>query len=458
MANRLANVVNAARELTRALVDHDPMAEVSRVRRIVGRYVRMTFLTARWEVYDNIKLHAQALTYDTLLAIVPLLAVIFAIFKGFGGTDEIGRKIQLKIMESVAGSPELQATVQGYMEQFIGNVSAGQIGTVSVVLLIYSVLSLLGHIEVAFNAIFGATAQRPIVTRMLTYWAVLTFGPLLLLASFGLTAALQTTKVGALVDQLSVVSSALVWGVPLFITWVGFASMYLFVPNTRVRIGAALFAAVVAGSGWNLAKYGYAVYAKNAITLQNIYGSLAVIPLFVFWLYVSWLIVLFGAQLAFAFQNAKTYRREDELARASQRFLERAACRLLAEVAADFIAGRPPTDPEQLAATLSMPRRMLEILLTRLKTSGLLCTTEPDGRLLPAHDPAKTTLNDVIEVMQSAAGVEPLFVADATRQAIDLLFARLDAERVKIMDGVSLKDLVAKVQDERQNGNAGACG
>jgi len=448
IVRRLRGRLDTARVAAQSLIDHDPMADMSRARRWLGRYVRVIFLTARWQVYDNIKLHAQALTYDTLLALVPLLAVIFAIFKGFGATEEIGHKIQLKIMENVAGSPELQATVQGYIERFIGNVSAGHIGTVSIVLLIYSVLSLLGHIEVAFNAIFGATAQRPIVTRMLTYWAVLTFGPLLLLASFGLTAALQTSRVGAAVGDLGGLSESLVWLAPILVTWVGFVGIYLFVPNTRVRLSAAVFAALVAGSGWNIAKYAYAVYAKNAITMQNIYGSLAVIPLFVFWLYVSWLIVLFGAQLAFAFQNAKTYRREDELARASQSFLELAACRLFLEVARDFHAGRPPTDPEQLANLLALPRRLFENLLTRLRESGVLRVTDPDRCLLPGHDLEKITVDQVVTVMRSVSGPEPLLINDDARVHLASLFGELDQERGKLLGKLTFRDLAERFADK----------
>jgi membrane protein len=444
LLQRLLGTIHAARTTTKALIDHDPLTEMSRARRWLGRYVRVIFLTARWQVYDNIKLHAQALTYDTLLALVPLLAVVFAIFKGFGATEDIGQKIQAKIMENVAGTPELQAMVQQYIGKFIGNISAGQIGAVSIILLVYSVLSLLGHIEIAFNAIFGATAQRPFVTRMLTYWAVLTFGPLLLLASFGLTAALQTSKVGTVVDQLSTTSSSLVWAVPLVVTWFGFTVIYFFVPNTRVRLTAAIFAALVAGSAWNVAKYGYAVYAKNAITLQNIYGSLAVIPLFVFWLYVSWLIVLFGAQLAFAFQNAKTYRREDELARASQGFLERAACRLLLEVACDFHAGRPPTDTEQLATILALPRRMFETLLTRLREGGLLRVTEPDGLLVPGHDLEAINVSQVVDVMRGAPGPEPVMVTDAARAHLDGMFLEVDRDRLRLMGAINFRDLAER--------------
>ena len=220
-------------------------------------------------------------------------------------------------------------------------------------------------------------------------------------------------------------------------------------PNTRVRWSAALFAALVAGSAWTVAKYAYAVYAKNAITLQNIYGSLAVIPLFVFWLYVSWLIVLFGAQLAFAFQNAKTYRREDELARASQSFLERAACRLMLEVARDFHAGRPPTDPEQLSTTLALPRRLFETLLNRLRDGGLLRATEPDSLLVPGHDLEAINVSQVIDVMRSAPGPEPVMVSDDARAHLDGMFVELDRERLKLMGAINFRDLAERFAERR---------
>ena len=264
---------------------------------------RVILSVARVEVFTRLRLHAQALTCDTLLALVPTLAVMFAIFKGFGGLEPLRQKLQGIIVNNVAGSAELQSTLSSYIGTFVDNIQKGELGAISVAILLFSVMSLLGHIEFAFNSIFGAPAPRPIAIRFMTYWTILTLGPILLAASFALTAALQNSTVARLIDAKGIAYSMALSAAPLVATWIAFTTMYLVVPRVQVRLTSAAAAAIIAGSAWNVAKYAYAIYAKNAVTVQNIYGSMATIQLFILWLYVSWMIVLVGAELAQAFET-----------------------------------------------------------------------------------------------------------------------------------------------------------
>lgn len=422
---------------------------MTRAQRMLVRNVRVLFLVSRWSVLKNLRLHAQALTYVTLLSLVPAMLLAFVMFRAFGSTGSVETHIQSFITDLLSPGPDQKTQVAELITNLSKKLDAGQIGVIAILILVGSVVSLLGQIEASFNAIFGVRTQRGLATRLLTYWAVLTFGPLLLVASFALSAWFQTSRVAQFAAELGGVSGFFFLALPLFVTWLGFLAMYLFVPNTHVRLGPALYAAIVAGSLFNVTRYGYAFYAKQAVTVQNIYGSLAVIPLFILMLFVTWLLVLFGAQLAYAFQNARTYRREDERTDASQAYMERAACRLLLEVARDFHSHRSPGTLEEMTARVRVPRRLLENLVARLKDGGYVTATQPDGGLMPGMSLELITVADVIEYMRAGMETPPSLVADDARVFIDDLFGKLDAARDELAGDINFRDLAARFAPTR---------
>ncbi len=423
-------------------VPERPRAEQPRLTRLAAKAVLVLPMVARWDVVKRLQLHAQALTYDTLLALVPLLVVVFAAVSGFGGgVEQLRGQLESVIIANISGTDAMRATVAEYLHDFLANVRTGSISAVAVVLLIYSTTSLLGHIEYAINSVFGIKGMRPWLARLVTYWAVLTLGPLLMLASFAMTAAFQTTGVATIVHSKGL-SGLLLTLLPLTVTWVAFLCMYLVVPRVRVRFSSALFGAIVAGSLWSVAKYGYAIYAKNAVTIQNIYGSLAIIPLFILWVYVSWLLVLVGAQLAFAYQNAATFEKEELARKASPAYRARVACRLFLEVAKDFLAGRPPTEPERVSHDLEIPRRLLEMLATDLKAGGYLREVEGAG-LVPAKDLERVSIGDILDLLLRG---EPGELKDggAGSSELDPVFAELDKERARVAGTLSFRELAER--------------
>ncbi len=392
----------------------------------------------------RLKLRAQALSYQSVLAIVPLLAVIFVIFKGFGGMDAVQARLEQTIVNNIAGGPELSSQVSAYVIHAVTNVSGRTLGVLSIILLIYSVLGLMQNIEDSFNDIFGVKKGRSWDLRLVMYWTALTLGPLLLGASLAATAVLQNDSVGLAVARLGVFGSALIHVTPLIITWTAFAAFYLVVPNSRVKFRAAIPAAVIAGSAWSIAKFGYAIYAKKAVTTLNIYGTLAALPLLFLWIYISWIIVLFGAQLAFAFQNAATYRDEDEAQRASQTARERAAIRLLIEIARDFYDGHPSTNPEYAAAALGLPRRLLERLVANLQDGGFVRTVDNDTGLVPARDIGQITVADILRHLRSGVGSDLHLHDDDAVRLIDELLVTLGREQERLTEGMDLRTLAMR--------------
>ena len=426
------------------------MRAAPRWRRLAVHYLRVLIFVARPEVLTRLRLRAQALSFQTVFAIVPLFAVFFVIFKGFGGMEAVQGRLEKLIVENLAGGSELSAQVTSYIQHAVANVSGKTLGVVSIVLLIYSVLGLMQNIEDSFNDIFGVKTGRAWDIRIVLYWTALTLGPLLIGASLALTAFLQNDAVLGIVRSFGVVSAALIQMTPLVVTWIAFAALYLVVPNSRVSFKAAVAAAIVAGSAWSVAKFGYAIYAKKSVTTLSIYGTMAALPLFFFWIYVSWIIVLFGAQVAFAFQNAATYREEDDAQRASPLARERAAVRLYIEVARDFFAGRPSTNPDYAAAALGVPRRLLERIIQALQEGGFLRTVDQEGGLVPARDLGTVTVYDLVTHLRTGVGTSPQLADDDVLRFIDEIFGTLAREQHRVTGDVDFRTLAQRFAAARR--------
>ncbi|MBT6179976.1 MAG: YihY family inner membrane protein [Deltaproteobacteria bacterium] len=417
-----SNIVRNVRTKLQALRDFPNNVEPgdssgSRIHRIFARNMRILWMLARLDVLKQLRLHAEALTYVTLLALVPLLVLLFSVVSNMGGFGDVQQKIQSLILDHLAGSPDVRTQVAEPILSLVSNIDAGHMGAISVIILIISVLSLLGHIEFAVNSIFGTTTQRPWLTRMLTYWAILTLGPILLMASFALTAAFQSSSFLEFVADLGGAQGLALSYLPFLTTWIALAVIYLVIPNTRVSLGAAASAAFVAGILWNTAKFGYASYVSHAVTLQNVYGSLAVIPLFIFWLYISWLIVLFGAQLTFAFHNSETYRYEEPGRRDSRETLEVAAVRLMLQIVLDFSAGKP-TRLRQAAIEAGIPRPLLQTSLEYLINGQFIRKMETENIFVPARDPKDLNIADLINHIRQGRGHQPSFKNDALHKLV----------------------------------------
>lgn len=417
--NRWERLIEAVTGIARN--DLEPL---SRAKRIAVQNVRVALVVSRSDVYQRVRLHAQALSLKTLLAIVPLLAVVFSIFKGFGGLESVQNDIEQLILRNLAASDELRSVVHEHLGNFLANVEGGELGPVSVVILVFSVLSLLSHVEDSVNAVFGVPHRRPLALRFVTYWAILTLGPLVLGASLTLTGALQMGAVRDAIEALPGVSQVLIGATPLLISWLGFTALYVVVPNTRVRLRSAFFAALVAGTAWNVLKYLYAVYASHAVTVQNIYGSLAAIPLFILWIWLSWILVLYGAQLTFAYENASTFWREaDGHAEATPNSRELMATRIFLEVTRDFVFANRPATPAELSERLGLARRFVDEVCNTLLDQGFTHSLEGGG-LVPARDPATVTVEDVVFCLREGRGQNVALPSDRATETLRELLGK----------------------------------
>jgi membrane protein len=429
--------------------------------RTTAHFIR---LVVRGFVENRCPLRAAALCYTTLLALIPLLAVMFSISKSFlrDRSSEVVPKVlnglinevapQLQFMPAGgAGPAEGQVVVssQGQhqvvetIQTFIGNIDAGTLGLVGSLALILVAVRLLMTIEQTFNDIWGVQKGRSLWRKIVYYWTSITLGPIVLLAA--LTATGTAEFAGAL-GKLSLVPGserALLHLAPYLILWVGFALMYALMPNTRVRFQAALIGGIVAGTLWQLNSLLNTMYVSRVVTYSKIYGALGIIPVFLIGLYFSWLIVLLGAQVSFAAQHVRTYMQHRVSEKIDAAGRELLACRAVLQVCHCFLHTLKPPTTAELAERLRAPLQTLNQLAHRLIEGGVLVELA-EGGLQPARPPDSITVADVLHVVRTSTGACSDELKRPSSGPVEQLLFDLTAALRAAPINARFSDLVAK--------------
>ncbi|MBW2732420.1 MAG: YihY family inner membrane protein [Deltaproteobacteria bacterium] len=324
---------------------------------------------------DELSRRAAALTYHTLLSIVPVLAVAFALFKAFGGLQRVEGPLRQMIVENL--SVGRSGEIANWLDKFIQNINAGAIAGVGVIVLFYTAMGLLGNVEQAFNRIWGVTRVRPLYMRFAIYWAVLTLAPPLVGISLSLSARLQSSAFTVLLKEWLPfgLGRLLVTGSSMLSVSLALIFLYQLVPNTKVRFRSALLGGLVAGLLWNAVKGIFLWATAGTVKYSAIYGALGVLPLLMIWIYLSWVIVLFGVTFTVANQTINALDVDQHTKGFSQREREQLAARLLLETGLAFHRGDPPLDAEALAKLSGAPVMLARDVLSVLREKGILRET-----------------------------------------------------------------------------------
>jgi membrane protein len=322
--------------------------ELTRWRLFLLRQAQIASLVARDFFADHCLLRASALTYSTLLSIVPLLALMFALLKGLG----VHNVLEPLILERLAiGSEQIITAIIRY----INNTNVGQLGAVGMVMLIIAVLTLLSNIEESFNYVWGVKETRTLLRRFADYFSVVTIGPIFLIAAISMTTTIESQAFVQALLEMAFVGEVifLIFKVlPFVVMWAAFTGLYVFMPNTRVSFRAAMVGGVLGGTLWQLAQWVYVNFQVGVSRYNAIYGTLAALPIFMVWIYVSWLIVLLGLEVTYACQNLRTLRREIRGRDVNFASRELVALTVLLVTAETFYRGEKPWGLERLSAAL----------------------------------------------------------------------------------------------------------
>jgi membrane protein len=406
------------------------------------RLTRLAIVLARDLAQGQLTLRAMGLVYTTLLSIVPLLALSFSVLKAFGVYNQI-RPMLLGFLEPL-GEKGVEITAR--IIQFIENVNVGVLGSLGLALLLYTAVSLVQKIEEAFNFIWHVSRARGIGERFSRYLSALLVGPLLVFSAIGITAALASLSVvrGAMeveaIGWLAVQAGRLV---PYLLVVGAFSFIYIFIPNTKVRLGPALAGGVVGGVLWQSAGWGFALFAASSTKYAAIYSSFAILILFMLWLYLSWLILLFGASVAFYVQHPAYLVAKSGEPQLSNRLRERLALVIMSQIARHHLEGRAPWTGDALAKALRMPTRAIDAVLAALQSRGILAPTgdEPPG-WLPLRDLAELSAKELLDAVRIAGEDQYLSIASLSApQAVDELLQRYDQAAEEALRGVSVRDL-----------------
>lgn len=339
---------------------------------------------------DQCTVRAAGLTYTTLLALVPLLAISFAIFSAFPAFDNLQIKVQAYIFENFV--PQVGETVLDHLEGFTKQ--TGKLTSVGIIFLVATSIMLLLTISNAFDAIWRAHRERSLVARLLVYWAVLTLAPLLLGASVSLSGYLFTIAQASGVERLTGPLSSLTGFLPVLFQFGGFAVLYLIMPNSTVRIRDALVGGFTAALLFEILKKLFGYYVTAFPTYETIYGALATFPIFLIWMYISWLVVLLGAELTAAmpeWRNGQRMPVDDDKERPEMRLYA-----ALAVLHALLIASQTGKGLSLRALTRlnGTGQSISDALLRALETASFV-TRAQNGAWILSQDLEAVTLHDL---------------------------------------------------------------
>jgi membrane protein len=389
---------------------------------------------------------ASALTYYMLFAIVPLLALLFAVAKGFN----LQQKLEAYLLHDFSQYKDILAQAFQYADKMLQTTQGGLIAVVGIFLLIYTVLSLLSSIENFFNEIWEIKKGRTLIRRITDYLAISIFAPILLFISSGLTIFLssEATSIESLtwLSHLGFVFKVLLKIVSLALLSGMFTFLYTALPNTRVKFKSALSAGIVAAVAFDILQWAYIAFQIGAVKYNAVYGSFAALPLFLIWLQYSWFIVLFGAELSFANQNVDHYELETEIQNISIRYRRVISLLLANLVVKNFAEGKPPLTSTQIAERLDMPVRLARLIIfdfTETKIfSEVKTRNDKEVAYQPAISDSKLNVKYILDKLDNK-GVNVMPIHSATElENIHKVMNEFDQVLIENKGNVLVKDII----------------
>ena len=416
--------------------------------------LKVANLSIRSFLDRDLQTQACALTYRTVLAIVPALAMLFAIARGFGFQN----LLQSELFRYFPAQQQALKTALEYVENYLAQASQGIFIGIGLVFLLWTLVSLMSSVEDSFNHVWGVTSKRSLQRKITDYSALFMLLPVLMVCSAGISIfmsdAVQRVFEG---NPLTPVMHRLLAFVPIVISWLVFTAAYYLVPNTKVKLSGAFFAGILCGTLFHVVQWLFVTGQVYVSKYNAIYGSFAFLPLMLVWMQLSWLITLSGVVLTYSWQNYDSYAHRDKVDSISQTYANQLAVAVAALATKRFKLCEPALTRDELVAKYDIPAMLADKLLARLQQSGVLIAVEQDDvkngddiAYHPARDPDDITVNMVANAMNEMG--ENHFIAKAD-SSFDKLFEHIDAQRLaqqQAIDDITLLELVKDVPDEKK--------
>ncbi len=405
--------------------------------------LRYPYALGRDLLRGELNLRAMGLVYTTLLSVVPLIAFAFAVLKGLG----MQRDLEPLILEFLNPIGERANELTAQIMEFVDNTRGGVLGSLGLAFLIYTVISTVQKLEESFNFAWHVEQPRSVVRRVSEYLSLMVLGPIFVVVVLGLLGALADTRVSQWLASHEPFGSLLVGlgaaGPYLLVTAV-FTFLYIFVPNTRVRFRAALAGGAVAGALWAASGAVFTSLVFASTRLVAVYAGFAIFLATLIWVYISWFILLIGAQLSFYVQNPRYLRAGQREVRLTSRLRERLALSVMYLVGRSFVGGERGWKPRALAARLDVPGSALASVTVSLEQAGLLVATE-DERLVPGRALDQIGVPAILAAVRDEQHYESWLLARArTEPDADAVAEAVESAIRERTGGQTLRDLVGR--------------
>jgi len=418
------------------------LSELTRLKRLLHFALKIVLMVGRDFIQNLVKLQAMALAFKTLLSLAPLLAVVFSLLKAFG----VHNRMEPALAEALAPLGEKGAEITVHLIGFVNKMSAGALGSVGLVTLFITVLSLMGTIEEAFNHIWRVKSPRKLARRFSDYLSAILVGPILVFAAVTITATLQNNAIVQSLLSLQALGAVILFLlrlVPYITLWGAFTFVYMFIPNTHVQLRSAVVGGLVAAVLWQTVGWGFAVFVASSTRYYVIYSSFAILLLFLLWLHIGWLIVLLGAQVAYAHQHIHFYLGDRELLAQTPAGREKLALHLMLLIGRNFYHGRDPLNVAEIAAQLRLPAGIVKEFMVMFADLKLVLPLAEEDTYVLARAPETIAVKEILDgVRNSGRSARAQRHGSKEESVIDDILLDVDKAAAKVLEGKNLQALL----------------
>ena len=428
---------------------HLDTESLNRFRTWLVYLVKLIYATVREFTDNELTLRTMSLVYTTLLSIVPLLAFSVSILKAFGVVDNQLQPLLANFLEPLG---EKGTEITGQIIGFIDNINFSVLGIVGLLMLIYTSISLIMKIENSLNHIWKVKKGRSIVRRFSDYISILLIGPVFMLAAIGLTASFESNAIVQRVLSIEPLGTLVLFVgklVPYLFVFLVFTFIYIIIPNTKVKFKSAFIGGAIAGIAWQTTGWVFAFSVAKSTRYAAIYSSLAMLILFMIWLYVNWLIMLIGAQIAYCHQNLKSLDLGKRIFQLSSKLKEKLSFMVMYLIGYNFYHNKEKWTNDTLTQHLGLPQESIESTIKELEDKNLILEVGEDpAYYLPAKDIEAITLTEILDAAR--VNKETTFLENRylSKPEVDHVIESIDEAVRGTLGKLTLRDLILNKTDK----------
>jgi membrane protein len=420
------------------------LAEYSKPIAWILRGMRIVFYIFDEFVRDNCLQTAASLSYTTLLSLVPLAAISLAILSRFKFSQET---VQDLLMHYLLPTASFQQIIVENIQKFARNTAA--LSIIGGLFLAFFAVALLNTVEGSFNSIWRATERRSLLSKFTAFWSIITFSPILIGASIVLTSRFYHIGLVGNLLKHELIRSGINYILPVLLIFVIVFFAYRVLPNTKVRASPAIIGAIIATLLFYYARWWFGIYVTKYANFDRIYGILGTLPAFLIWIYISWVIVLFGAEVTFTFQYHRLDPEEKRASPGDPIYNPYYGVRAVLMLRDHFSKGKGPLSAVELANSLSITYELMDEILLHLRKGNLASSVdEAREKFLPSRDLDQVTLKEIVEAMEGENLLTASVPQDHQKEVIESIFEKAREAADEVLSTTTIKDISARVGGE----------